>query len=61
MGLEFLGCRDEVALLDHLEIQYVIEEADEQVNLRDYDENDVTLPLVHSVLDQGLEKHQNGR
>ena len=33
MGLELFDLRDEVALFDHLQVQYVVEEADEKVHL----------------------------
>lgn len=38
--LEALVLGDKRALLDHLQVKHVIEETEEHVDLRDYDEQD---------------------
>ena len=47
-----------LSLLQHLDVQDVVNEADEQVNLRDDNDYDLSLRLVHHGPQQALQEHQ---
>ncbi len=56
--VEVLIALDKVTLLDHLHIEYVINEANKQVNLTNDNYNRSAHLLVQNLPKQALQKHQ---